>query len=188
MIYFLGSLPIHFEWLAPDVPVAILGPIDAQASDLHFDRHLPGGAATVTVPVTVFDLVEYGRLLPGGGGLDKGVFPRTAQPAMGVRFVAHEKHESLNTSSRFGWGGMWEWEHFPYTRASTGVGHFRVESDRVYDLFYVHNHTSGNHAAPLADLILGIEGDSSITFSDAAHKVLRIRPLYSSKVRNSSRV
>jgi hypothetical protein len=118
-------------------------------------------------------------IVPGTDGQDKGVFPHIQKHDLTVRFLAHEKHETLNTTSKFGGAGRWEWlQDFPYTQASTSVGNLLVESDRVYSLFYGHNHTYGPHAAPLAELNPFTDGNSSITFTDPNHKVLRIRPLY----------
>jgi hypothetical protein len=127
--------------------------------------------------LTVVDFLEFGMRLKADSDIDKGVFPRILNPNMTVRFIVHEKHEGLNSSSKFGGVGRWEWLSFPYTQGSTGVGNLFVNSSQPYEVFYGH-HWYGNLESPLCQLNSASEQRSTITFSDPHNPTLHLRPHY----------
>jgi hypothetical protein len=154
---------------------SILGQVQAQASDLHFDTRITDRPVTLTIE----DFLEFGMELAEDPShlLDKGVFPHIQKANMHVRFLYHEKHELLNASSKFGGLGTWEWITFPYTQGATGVGNLRLESGGFYDLTYGHA-WGGSYGSALCELNPITDGHSSVTFSDPAHPSIVICPHY----------
>jgi hypothetical protein len=152
--------------IVADLPeVALIGQLQTQASDVHFDTHIRDSPVTLTIE----DFLEY-------GALDANIFPHIRSPNMHVQFLFHEKHESLDSPSKFGGAGTWEWINFPHTHSATGIGHLRLFSGDTYNIFYGHT-WSGSYGSALSALP-PLDGASSIVFSDPSNPSVTFCPNY----------
>jgi hypothetical protein len=152
--------------LFADTPnVTLFGVIETGPIDLRFDSHLPPG-----VPVEL-SIAKLRELQIGNSDVGRGVFAHILRSDMLVRLCLHEKMRGL---SEFSGDGRWEWLDFPAIAGFIAVRNLFVRSERTYSLFFDTNKTDKGCDAPLSSL----DGSSSITFSDSAQRVLRIRPQF----------